>query len=226
MSTQLAELLGLDREPVAITFLESAPEDMPRIEEVAPAGCTYWKYASEGRSFYTEAADHYGCPIGAHTHGIDVPADQEPQLEGMVQTMVELEYLIDGEAAGIPRRDEEFGVMAYAPLSTTSSEPDVVMVRGDARQMMLLAEATHAAGVACQTSMVGRPTCAAIPEVIESGLSATNLGCIGNRVYTELGDDELYFAFAGRHVDRIVEKLTAITSANRELEKYHRERVQ
>ena len=139
--------------------------------------------------------------------------------------MVELEYLALDDVAGIPRREESFGVASYAPLAEASFAADAVLIRGTARQMMLLAEAAHAAGVACQTSMVGRPTCAAIPEVIQSGLSATNLGCIGNRVYTELGDHELYFAFAGERLDRIVEKLETIIDANQALQKYHSERT-
>ena len=75
------------------------------------------------------------------------------------------------------------------------------------------------------SSMVGRPTCAAIPAVMQSGRTATNLGCIGNRVYTELPDDELYFAIAGLQLEPIVEKLVTITHANDELEKFHRGRV-
>ena len=224
-ATQLSELLGLERHPVAVAFLDAPPEDLPRVEHVAAAGCGYWKRAADGQAFYTEATDHYGCPIGSHTHGIDLPEEQGAELEGVIGTMVELEYLEMQEVAGIPRREESFGVVSYAPLAETTFEPDVVLVRGSARQMMVLAEAAHAAGVACQTSMVGRPTCAAIPEVVQSGLSATNLGCIGNRVYTELGDDELYFAFAGRQLEKIVERLSAIVNANKQLEKYHRDRV-
>ena len=61
---QIAELLGLKSQPVAVKFQSSAPADVPRIDSAAVSGCTYWKYAAEGRTFYTEAADHYGCPIG------------------------------------------------------------------------------------------------------------------------------------------------------------------
>ena len=224
-ATQLAELLELERDPVAVAFLDTPPEGLPRTEQMAAAGCGYWRRAADGEAFYTEATDHYGCPIGAHTHGIDLPEEQGAELEDVIGTMVELEYLEMQEVAGIPRREEPFGVVGYAPLAETTFEPDVVLVRGSARQMMALAEAAHAAGVACQTSMVGRPTCAAIPEVMQSGLSATNLGCIGNRVYTELGDDELYFAFAGRQLEKIVERLSAIVNANKQLEKNHRDRV-
>lgn len=222
---QLAKLLELERHPVAITFLDSPPDDLERTEHVAAAGCGYWKSAADGDAFYTEAADHYGCPIGAHTHGIELPDEQGAELEGVIGTMVELEYLEMHEVAGIPRRDEPFGVVRYTPLAEAIGNPDVVLVRGTARQMMLLAEAAHAAGAACGTSMVGRPTCAAIPEVMATGLSATNLGCIGNRVYTELADDELYFAFAGQQLEKIVDRLGAIVNANNQLEHYHRQKL-
>ena len=224
-NSRLAELLELEHSPVAIVFLEAPPADVPQIEQPAVAGCGYWKHAADGHAFYTEASDHFGCPVGAHTHGIDLPDEQGAELEGVIGTMVELEYLEMEEVAGIPQREGAFGVASYAPLAEASFAADVVLVRGTARQMMLLAEATHAAGVACQTSMVGRPTCAAIPEVIQSGLSATNLGCIGNRVYTELGDEELYFAFAGEQLAKIVEKLETIINANQALRDYHSERA-
>ncbi len=224
-ATQLVELLELERHPVAVAFLDTPPEDLPRTEQMAAAGCGYWKRAADGEAFYTEATDHYGCPIGAHTHGIDLLKERGAEPEDAIGPMSKLEYLEMQEVAEIPRREEPFGVVSYAPLAKTTFEPDVVLVRGSARQMMVLAEAAHAAGVACQSSMVGRPTCAAIPEVMQSGMSATNLGCIGNRVYTELGDDELYFAFAGLQLEKIVERLSAIVNANKQLETYHRERV-
>jgi uncharacterized protein (DUF169 family) len=227
MSTaaQLIELLALRSQPVAIKFQDAAPEGVPRIESAALSGCTYWKLAADGRTFYTAASDHYGCPIGSHTHGIDLPEETAKELEGLVGTMVQLEYINMAEVPGIPRRGEPFGVAVYAPLTDAAFEPDVVLVSGNARQMMLLAEAAHAAGLASDTSMVGRPTCAAIPAVMQSGRTATNLGCIGNRVYTGLPDDELYFAIAGAQLEAVVHKLVTMVHANRELEKFHRGRV-
>ena len=223
--TQLAELLELRTQPVAVKFQDDEPDGIPRVDGPAPSGCTYWKYASEGRTLYTKAPDHYNCPIGAHTHGIDLPEQQAKEFDVLVRTMVDLAYLDPAEVAGIPRREEPFGVVIYAPLARAPFEPDVILVCGNAKQMMLLAEAAHRAGVACETSMVGRPTCAAIPEVMKSGRSATNLGCIGNRVYTGLQDDELYFALAGHQLESVIEKLTGIVNANRELEKFHRGRI-
>ena len=39
-------------------------------------------------------------------------------------------------------------------------------------------------------------------------------GCIGNRVYTDLGDDELYVVVPGRDMARVAASLDAIISAN------------
>lgn len=224
-STNVDELLGLRRSPVAIKYQESPPEGIPQIDESAASGCTYWKLAAEGQSFYTEAADHYGCPIGAHTHGVDLPEETAKELEGLIGTMVELQYIAMEEIPEIPQLPQPFGVAIYAPLADAEFEPDVVMVSGNAKQLMLLAEAAHALGITSEPSVVGRPTCAAIPAVMKSGQSAANLGCIGNRVYTESADDELYFAIAGNQWNRVAEKLEVIVNANNEMEKFHRERV-
>jgi uncharacterized protein (DUF169 family) len=224
-STRINELLGLQRQPVAVEFRQTAPEGVQRIDESAAAGCTYWKLAADGHSFYTEAADHFGCPIGAHTHGIALPDDVAKELKGVVGTMVELKYIAIEEVPGIPQVDGPFGVAIYAPLADATIEPNVVLVCGNAKQMMLLAEAVHAAGLSSDTSMVGRPTCAAIPAVMKSGRTATNLGCIGNRVYTELADDEFYFVIAGPQMDPIAEKLVAIVEANDQLKAFHQARA-
>ena len=69
---------------------------------------------------------------------------------------------------------------------------------------------------------MGRPTCAAIPEAMRTQRGVASLGCIGNRIYTGLADDELYFALPGKHVSIVTEKLAAIVEANRQLENYHR----
>src|SRR5205807_2803521 len=111
-----------------------------------------------------------------------------------------LGYLRSEEVPGIPRRQEGFHVAVYAPLDEAPSEPDVVLVRGNARQVMLLQEAAQAAGVGDDGKLMGRPTCAALPAVLGSGRGVASLGCIGNRVYTGLPDDELYYALPGRHV--------------------------
>ena len=103
-ATNLTNLLGLRTQPVAVKFHDAPPAGTPRIDKPALSGCTYWKFAADGRTFYTEASDHFGCPIGSYTHGIDLPPDKAKELEGLVGTMVQLQYIRMEEVPGIPRR--------------------------------------------------------------------------------------------------------------------------
>jgi uncharacterized protein (DUF169 family) len=140
----------------------------------------------------------------------------------VVTTMVGLQYIRMEEVAALPRRTDPFRVAVYAPLAEAPVPPDVVLVRGRARQIMLVAEAARAAGLAGDAAAMGRPACAMIPAVLAGpGGGVTSLGCIGNRVYTGLGDDELYFTIPGARVGDVVERLEIVLHANRELEKYH-----
>ena len=217
----LQRSLGLRSRPLALAFLPSAPPGVPRIDRPAASGCTYWKLAAEGGAFYTEVADHFGCAVGAYTHGIELPPAQAKDLEGLIGTMTGLGYLRAEEIPQIPTRKERFGVLVYAPLAEAPCPPDVVLVRGNARQVMLLAEAAWSAGLRGDAATMGRPACAMVPQAIHSGTGTTSLGCIGNRVYTGLADDELYFAIPGPKLAAVVERLGTILQANRALEAFH-----
>jgi uncharacterized protein (DUF169 family) len=218
---QLKDLLELTWPPISITFRKETPSGIPRIAESAPSGCTYWRLAAEGQVFYTDASDHFGCPIGSYTHGVNLPPAQGKELEGMIETMVGLSYLKMEEVPSIPRREEPFGVAIYAPLANTPFEPDVVIIRGNAKQMMLLSEAINAAGLGNSNGIMGRPTCAMIPAVLKTQQAAMSLGCIGNRVYNELGDGELYAAIAVPSFAHVLDKLVSIKQSNSRLEQFH-----
>ena len=49
-------------------------------------------------------------------------------------------------------------------------------------------------------------------------------GCIGNRVYTGIGEDELYVVLRGADLDRIAAEIDTIQSANQTLTQYHQDR--
>ena len=72
---------------------------------------------------------------------------------------------------------------------------------------------------------MGRPTCAVLPEAINSARTAASFGCIGNRVYTGADDTEAYFAIPGAQLGAVEERLAIIVRANEELEKVHRSRA-
>ena len=125
----------------------------------------------------------------------------------------------------IPVVTERPSHVTYGPLAETPVDPDVVVIAGRPGRVMLLLEAAGRAGVGVQPALLGRPTCMALPAALTGG-SVASTGCIGNRVYTDLGDDELYVAMPGRDVGRIVAELGTIVAANDSLADYHRQRRQ
>lgn len=222
---RLTQLLQTTTSPVAITFCDAPPDGVPRIEAPGPASCAYWRRAAEGEVFYTEAADHHGCPVGAHTHRVDLPLAVQKELEGTIATMLELQYLKETDIPQIPQRQAPFKYAVYAPLSQAPVDPDVVLIRGNVQQLMLLAESAQSAGIAGATPTMGRPTCAVLPQALNSDAATSSFGCVGNRVYTGAGDDEGYFAVPGQQLDALVEALAVMVDANAALEKFHRARA-
>ena len=63
-----------------------------------------------------------------------------------------------------------------------------------------------------------------IPATLQHGRATFSRGCIGNRVYTGLADDELYAALPGCSMDNVLEHLDVIMEANSKLEAFHRQR--
>jgi len=223
--TSLTELLQLTSSPIAIAFVDAPPADVQHVSAIEPAGCGYWRRAAEGEVFFTTADDHKRCPVGAHTHNVALSPDEQQELMGLVGTMVSLSYIKMEEVPNIPTRRTPLRVAVYAPLHATPVPPDVVLVRANARQLMLLAEAAQAAGVAGSGGTMGRPTCAVLPEAINSARTAASFGCIGNRVYTGADDTDAYFAIPGADLRAIEDHLSVVVRANQELEKFHRARA-
>lgn len=164
--------------------------------------------------------DHTNCAIGAHTHAIPLPAARAQELEQTLTFMTGLGYVTLEEVPSIPRLPEAPGAVVYAPLGDTPVDPDVVLVAGRPGRVMLLQEATIRAGIAAPTPLLARPTCMARPAALAQGVVAST-GCVGNRVYTDLGDDELYVAIPGRALATLVAELGTITAANTALGDYH-----
>ena len=203
-NTQVLDGLNLRWQPVAIAFMSAPPPGLPRVERSLPAGCAYWKHASEGHGFYTMPEDHYNCTVGAFTHGVMLPEARKQELESVIGTMINLEYIESDEVASIPHRQEAMQVAAYAPLADATFAPDVVVFRGNARQLMLVSEAARSAGLFGGGDIMGRPACAMIPSAAEIGGAVASFGCIGNRVYTGLAEDEFYVTVSGTGLARML----------------------
>jgi uncharacterized protein (DUF169 family) len=220
---RLSETLGLGRRPVAVAFRETPPVGVSKFTGTEPSGCSFWRVAAGGRTFYTVPSDHYNCAIGSHTHNIPLPAERAKELDETLSFMAGVGYVRMEEVPGIPRLPQTPGVVIYAPLADTPVDPDVVLVAGRPGHLMLLLEAALRAGVETQVPFLGRPTCMALPAALAHGVIAST-GCIGNRVYTDLGEDELYVAVPGRDLARVADEAQTVAAANAKLSEYHRGR--
>lgn len=58
---------------------------------------------------------------------------------------------------------------------------------------------------------------------MQSGVVGSS-GCIGNRVYTEIADDDMYVAIRGSDLEKVVGELETISNANDDLREFHRTR--
>ena len=225
LEQQLSSELGLTRRPVAIACLDTPPAGVSKFSGSAPSGCSFWRLASDGRVFFTVPGDHYNCPIGSYTHNMPLPPDRAKELDQTLGMMADIGYLRMEEVPGIPVLPKTPAVVVFAPLGDTPVDPDVVMFMGSAARLMLLHEAAMSAGITANFNTLGRPTCMAVPAALAGGM-VVSTGCIGNRVYTDLGEGELYAALPGRDLRKVADKACTIAAANAKLQEYHQARRQ
>jgi len=223
LEKQLTSRLTMNRPPVAVTFLDAEPAGIARFSGTEPAGCSFWRLAAAGRTFYTLPADQFNCAVGAYTHNVQLPPDRVHETEEMLGMMFNLGYVRPEEVPNIPRLSKAPTAIVYAPLGDSPVAPSVVIFTCRTSSAMLLNEASNRAGAGNALPLLGRPSCMALPAALAHG-TVTSLGCIGNRVYTDLGADELYVVVPGPKLESVSEALGVVVSANAALEEYARGR--
>jgi len=220
---QLTKTLGLAKRPVAVKFQQQAPEGVEQFSGSEPSGCSFWRLAAAGRTFFTVPGDHYNCPVGSYTHGISIPGKRAGELPHVLSMMETIGYVKMEEVPGIPRLPQPPGAVVYSPLGDAPADPDVVLFAGPAEKIMILQEAAIRAGRAAQFPVLGRPTCMALPAAMAHG-AVVSTGCIGNRVYTGLGEGELYVVVPGKDLERVATEVETVAAANGILAQYHTSR--
>jgi uncharacterized protein (DUF169 family) len=222
---RIAAKIHLARRPVAVTFLDSPPPAVQKFSGTEPSGCSFWRLAADGRVFYTVPGDHFNCAMGAYTHNIALSPPREKETEETLQMMFDLGYVKPEEVPQIPRLAKSPAVIVYSPLGESPVTPDVVLFACKPTAAMLLNEAVNRAGVSSGAPALGRPTCMALPASLQHG-AILSLGCIGNRVYTGLSEDEIYLVLRGKDLQAVVSALATIKSANAALSEYAQGRRQ
>jgi uncharacterized protein (DUF169 family) len=219
LEARFAQPLRLARRPVAVTFLDAAPAGVEQFAGTEPSSCSFWRLAASGRVFYTVPADHFNCAVGSYTHNIPLSPEREKETEQTLQLMFGVGYIRPEDVPGIPRLAKTPVATVYAPLGASPVAPSVVLFSCKPSSAMLLNEAAMRVGSGGALPPLGRPTCTALAKG-----TVSSLGCIGNRVYTGLGEDELYVAVPGTDLEKVAGALETIVSANQALEEYARGR--
>ncbi|MGC1492909.1 MAG: DUF169 domain-containing protein [Candidatus Acidiferrum sp.] len=216
---KIASAVTLSRRPVAVSFLDAPPPGVPKFEGTQPSSCSFWRLAATGGVFYTVPENHFNCAVGAYTHNIALSPEREKETEQTLKMMFDLGYVKPEEVPQIPRLPKPPVAILYAPLGEGPVAPDVVLIACKPSAAMLLNEAANRAGVESRTPALGRPTCMALPASLQHG-AILSLGCIGNRVYTGLDENEMYIVLPGRDLAAVADALSIIVGANNALNDY------
>jgi uncharacterized protein (DUF169 family) len=216
----LTESLQLRQAPVAISFTDTVPAGLGTPQERVAAGCRFWQDAAD-KAFATAASDHSLCAIGIYTHNLAPTQASMTDLHDALRVFGELGYVREEDVAMIPVLKDRPGYVIYGPLAEAPVAPDVVLLFVDSRQLLVLSEAAQQVEAGNPPAM-GRPACAVVPQVMNTGRAAVSLGCCGARAYLDVfSDDVAIFAFPGDKLEAYVQRIEVLSGANSVLAKFH-----
>ncbi len=223
LDRELRALLGLAIPPVAIAFAQAPPPELPRPEGTRPAptpdgrtgavaaGCVFWMKAVE-RSFATIAEDHGNCSVGSLTHGFKTFAEAAAGSD--VAALLAAEWVSVEAAQAIPFVTERPGAVLYGPLAEAAFAPDVILLRLNGKQLMLVNDAWP------ELRFEGKPQCHIIPIAQQSGAVAVSSGYMLSRVRTGMSSNEVTCALPAAKLSAFVARLRQAQGADLKVAAY------
>lgn len=222
-AAELDFLLKLQSPPLAITFSMEPPAgvkpfDSPMPEPGSdgrtgrvPAGCVFWIEAAS-RTFTTEPQDHGNCSVGSLTHGLKSLAEVAGNSD--VAALVESGWVTMDMVPQIPVVKGRSNFITYGPLAQTTVDPDVIFLRVNPKQAMLLADAIP------DLRFEGKPQCHIVPLAKEQNEVAISVGCMLSRVRTGMSNNELTCAIPARRLSEIIDRLKINAGADNAVAAY------
>ena len=131
LEDKIARVVKQARGAVAVSFRDSEPADVKKFEGTEPSGCSFWRLAAEGKTFYTVPENHYNCAVGAYTHNIALSAEREKETEQTLKMMFDLGYVKQEEVPQIPRLAKGPKTIVYSPLGDAHGRAGCGAVRGE-----------------------------------------------------------------------------------------------
>lgn len=216
LEEELRKTVGLDRRPVAVAFRSSPPPGVPKFAGRAPSGCSFFGIAAGGMTFYTIAEDHHACAIGTYAYNLDLPSQHAEIMADSIASLRTVCSIDADEVRSLPRTPNNPEVVVFSPLGQTPVDPDIVVLVVRPLQGMFIQEAAMRRHIGIHIAPLSRPTCMSLHFVMEDK-AVTSAGCIGNRVYNGLEDDEMYMLLPGRLLKTMAEEIELIATANHKL---------
>lgn len=207
LADRLTTALSLTAPPLAITFSAEPPAGVAPFDEPMPepladgrtgrvsAGCVFWMRATE-RTFSTVAADHGNCSVGSLTHGLKTLDEVAGNSD--VAALVESGWVTIDVVPKIPVVRDRPGAITYGPLEETPIDPDVVFVRLNAKQLMVLSDAVPGLRIE------GKPQCHIVAIANEDAEIAASVGCALSRVRTGMSANEMTCAIPASRLAEVV----------------------
>lgn len=224
-AASLTSLLGLEHQPVAITFHDTAPNGSTKYFDAAmseptedgrsgrvAAPCVFWMQGHES-SFATLPADHGNCSVGQFTHGLVEAADILDKAD--VAALLEVGWVTMEAFVGVAALSRRPAAISYGPLGDAPTIPDVVLLRVSPKQMMEIADAVP-------VEFSGKPQCQILPRAADRKVIAASMGCALSRARTGMADDELTCAVPGERIQELADALVSVTRADAAVEEYAR----
>ncbi len=217
LASELIDLLKLQSPPLAITFSNRAPEGVPEFEAQTPeptpdgrtgkvpAGCVFWVEATD-KTFITRPEDHGNCSVGSLTHGLKTL--EEVAGNSDVAALLETGWVTMDVVPQIPVVSQRSEFITYGPLAETPGAPDVVFLRLNAKQVMVLHDAMPG------LRFEGKPQCHIIPIAKEQNDVAVSVGCMLSRVRTGIANSEMTCAIPAGRLGEVVDRLKATSAAD------------
>ena len=207
---RLQAALSLSSPPLAITFSDAAPAGVPAFDLPmpapledgrtgrVPAGCVFWIHAAES-TFSTVGADHGNCSVGSLTHGFKTLDEVAGNSD--VAALLETGWVTMDVVPQIPVVAKKPGAVTYGPLAETPTDPDVVFLRVNAKQLMVLSDAIPGLRVE------GKPQCHIVAIAKEQNEPAASVGCALSRVRTGMPATEMTCAIPANQVGTIIDSI-------------------
>ena len=151
------------------------------------------------RTFSTVPEDHGNCSVGRLTHGMATLEDIADNSD--VGELLGSGWVGMDDVLGIPTVSTRPGAVTYGPLHETTVNPDVVLIRVNGRQMMLLGDAL------LDLRVEGKPQCHIVAVAKEQGDVAASVGCALSRARTGMRSEEMTCAIPARRLPEVVDKL-------------------